>query len=470
MAFPDDFLWGVATSSYQIEGAPAEDGKGPSVWDVFCRQPGKIFQGHTGDTACDHYHRYKGDVTLLKHLAIPAYRFSVSWPRVMPEGVGKVNAAGLGFYDRLVDELLAADIIPLVTLFHWDMPYSLYRRGGWLNRASAAWFADYTRVVVEALSDRVVYWNTMEEPVTFIEMGYRTGAHAPGLTLPAADVLQAAHHTLLAHGRSVQVIRAHARRTPIVSCDATNGGYIPYTHDPADVAAARTASFTLGPLDPEVRHLTPVSAINTWNDSWWGDPIYLGHYPEQGRRLFHTIMPEIEPGDMEMIHQPLDLCLLSVYGGKMCRAGANGEPSLVPHKPGYATTTQNHWAVAPEALYWAARFDYERYGVPVVIAENGFQNIDNVALDGNVHDPQRIDYVRRLLLELEHVFAEDIPVKGYFHWTLMDNFEWAEGYNIRVGLIHTDFVTQKRTPKDSAYWYRQVIESNGRYLHENPFA
>ena len=469
MSYPEDFMWGVSTSAYQLEGAPNEDGKGLSVWDVFCRQKGRIFQGHTGDMACDHYHRYKQDVALLKQLGIPAYRFSLSWPRIQPQGTGAVNAKGLGFYDRLVDELLAAEIVPLITLFHWDMPYTLYMRGGWLNPASSDWFADYTRVAVDALSDRVRYWNTMEEPVTFVEMGYRTGEHAPGVRLPGVEILQAAHHTLLAHGKSVQVIRAHARQAPIVSCDATGGCFIPLTDSPQDIAAARKASFVTGPLNAREQQSTSLDEVNTWNNSWWGDPIYLGRYPEQGLRLFREIAPKIAPGDMETINQPLDWCMLSVYGGKKCRAGQDGEPERIPYVPGYATTTQNNWAVEPDCLYWAARFTYERYQIPVVIAENGFQNIDNVALDGQVHDPQRIDYTRRVLLGLERALDDGIPVEGYFHWTIMDNFEWAEGYNIRVGLVHTDFVTQKRTPKDSAYWYQKIVESNGKYLAQNPF-
>jgi beta-glucosidase len=457
MPFSKDFMWGVSTSAYQIEGAPSADGKGPSIWDVFCRRPGRIFQGHTGDAACDHYRRYAGDVALMKALGLNAYRFSLSWPRILPEGEGAVNARGLDFYNRLIDALLEAGIEPLITLYHWDLPHELHLRGGWMNADSARWFADFARVAADAFSDRVRFWNTLEEPCTYIIMGYRTGEHAPGWRLPVADVLQAGHHTLLAHGDAVRAIRERARTPPTIGCDATASAFVPLTESPADIAAARAATFAFGRIDAWGNSRATDDDLSLWVNCWWGDPVYLGRYPEEALRVLGDRAPKVRPGDMERIAAPVDQCQLSVYGGKRCRAGADGRPEPVPYEPGYATTTQNHWAVEPGCIYWSARFMHERYGRPILIAENGHQNLDSLSPDGRVRDPQRADYLARVLPGLQRAVDEGLPVSGYFHWTLMDNFEWAEGYNIRVGLVHTDFRTQTRTPKDSFEFYRRAI-------------
>ena len=451
--FPPNFAWGVASASYQIEGAAAIDGKGPSVWDMFCRKPGAVWQGQNGDVACDHYHRFREDVALMHELGIPNYRLSISWPRVLPEGVGRVNVRGLDFYDQLVDTLLAAGVTPWVTLFHWDFPLALYQQGGWLNRESADWwFAEYAAVVVERLSDRVTHWMPQNEQPCYISLGLQSGYHAPGDQLAFAQVLRAAHHTLLAHGGAVQAIRAHAKRPPRIGTALVGGVYEPATDAPEDVAAARAVTFD--------GHTT-----NCFSAAFWGDPLFRGVYPEDSPMLSGPDAPVIQDGDLATIQQPLDFCGLNIYHSEeRIRAGADGKPEVVPLPPGYAKTTQDFWPVTPGVLYWGPKFYHERYGLPIVITENGHQNVDLIALDGTVHDPQRIDYLQRYLRELARASSDGVPLEGYFQWCFTDNFEWAMGDAIRVGLVYTDYPTQQRIPKDSAYWYREVIKTNGTQL------
>lgn len=450
MPFRSDFVWGAGTSAYQVEGAARDGGRGDSIWDEFCRTPGKVHQGHTGDVACDHVNRFAGDVAIMKEIGLRAYRFSVSWPRVMPEGVGRVNEAGLAFYDRLVDALLGSGIDPWVTLFHWDYPLALYHRGGWLNRDSAAWMADYAAAVVDRLSDRVTKWITINEPQIFIGIGHRDGGNAPGLRLPPRDWLLAGHHALLAHGLSAQVIRSRAKKPPTVGWAPIGRVRVPATAAPADVGAARIAT-------------SSVLAPDQWNNTWFGDPVVLGRYPEDGLRLFGADAPTPAAGDMETIRQPLDFYGINVYDAEVYRAGPDGKPEMAPHPPGHPRTAFN-WPIVPDALYWGAKFLHERYRLPIVVTENGLSNTDWVDLDGKVRDPQRIDYTRRYLLGLRRAASEGVDVRGYFHWSLLDNFEWAEGYNQRFGLVHVDFATQARTPKESAAWYRGVIGTNGAAL------
>lgn len=451
MSFPTNFTWGVATASYQIEGSPALAGGGESVWDMFCRRPGAVFEGESGAVACDHYHRFREDVALMKSLGVQGYRFSLSWPRIMPAGVGTVSAEGLDFYDQLVDELLAAGIAPYVTLFHWDYPYDLYCRGGWLNRESADWFADYTQVVVDKLSDRVQHWMTLNEPQCFIGLGHQTGIHAPGDKLGLREVLRAGHHSLLAHGRAVQVIRAGAKTAPTIGYAPVGVARVPASDSPADVEAARRASFEM-------------TSPSLWTSSWWLDPAFLGHYPEDGLAVFGADAPKVQAGDMETIAQPLDFCGCNIYQDVTVRAGADGQPEQVPFPQGLPRTSFQ-WPVTPEVLRWGPRFFWERYGKPIIITENGLANNDWVALDGGVHDPQRIDFLNRYLLALDYAQADGVDIRGYFQWSFMDNFEWAEGYKMRFGLVYVDYQTQKRIPKDSALWYREVIRSNGASLH-----
>lgn len=450
--FPKSFAWGAASSAYQIEGAAGVDGRGPSVWDEFCRRPGAVQCGHTGEVACDHYNRMLDDVALMERLGLRAYRFSVSWPRVLPQGVGPVNQRGVDFYDRLVDALLAAGIEPWLTLFHWDFPLALQHRGGWLNRESADWFAEYAATVARRLGDRVGQWITINEPQIYIGLGHGDGTHAPGLRLSLADRLLATHHTLLAHGRGVQAIRANAARRAQVGWAPVMRVDYPADVTPTDVNAARAATFA-------------VTAKDSWNNTWFADPVCLGRYPEDGLRLFGADAPAVMPGDMETIQQPLDFFGVNIYSGTPVRADRDGRAKPVAHPPGVPETAFR-WTVSPESLYWGPRFLHERYGLPVVITENGLSSMDWVGVDGRVRDGGRIDFTLRYLLALRRAVRDGVDVRGYFHWSILDNFEWAEGYRHRFGLVHVDYETQQRTIKDSARWYARVIETSGAALDE----
>lgn len=448
--FGKGFLWGAATASYQIEGAARDEGRGLSVWDMFCEKDGATWNRHTGAVACDHYHRWREDVALMKAIGLTAYRFSVAWPRVIPGGTGKVNAKGLAFYDRLTDALLAAGVVPFVTLFHWDYPYALYTRGGWLNADSPDWFAEYTDVVVRKLSDRVTHWMTLNEPQCFIGLGHRDGIHAPGDKLGLREVLQAAHHALLAHGKGVSVIRGASKRRCKIGYAPVGVVKFPASERPEDIRAARRAMFT-------------ITSPTLWNNTWWMDPIFRGQYPKDGLKVFEPWLPKIGPNDMKTIGQRVDFFGTNIYNGERIRAGRNGEPEVVPQGVG-APITHFIWTVTPESLRWGPRFFHERYKLPVYITENGLSTTDWVARDGGVHDTQRIDFTARYLEELGKAVADGVDVRGYFHWSLMDNFEWGEGYKQRFGMVHVDYGTLKRTPKDSAWWYRDVIRSNGERL------
>lgn len=447
VVFPERFLWGAGTSAYQIEGSAKELGRGASVWDTFCETEGKVRYGDNGNVACDHVNRYREDVALMKAIGLQAYRFSVSWPRVLPAGTGEVNAAGLRFYDQLVDELLAAGIQPWVTLFHWDYPQALYAQGGWLNPKTVDWFAYYVRIVVEKLSDRVQHWITLNEPQCFLHFGHGGGTNAPGDKLPLADQLLAAHHALLAHGRAVQLIREVAKQEPSI-------GWAPVgiVKSPADSEAATVDLAYAATMDVPERTL--------WNNSWFNDPVFFGHYPEAGLERYSKDVPKFTASDLETIAQPVDFLGLNIYTAQPVEADKNGTTRELPIPPGTPRSAFD-WPVVEDSLYWGARFHAQRYNVPITITENGMANVDWVAEDGAVHDPQRVDYTRRHLRHLCRAIEEGINIQGYFHWSLLDNFEWAEGYGKRFGLVHVDFETQVRTLKDSAYWYREAIYSNG---------
>lgn len=450
MSFPPDFVWGAAAASYQIEGGAYDDGKGLSVWDMMCKSPGKIWAGNSGDAACDHYHRFEDDARLMGEIDLQAYRLSISWPRVLPNGAGEVNEKGLAFYDRLIDALLKNGVQPWVTLFHWDFPQALFCRGGWLNRDSADWFAEYTQIIIDKLSDRVSHWMTQNEPQCYIEFGHHTGEHAPGLKLGFADVLLAAHHSLLAHGKSVQVIRARAKTKPVIGAAPVGIMKIPASTRPEDIEAARAATFS-------------APGKNCWSNTWLADPMIFGNYPEDGCKLFMNAMPEIRRGDMETICQPLDFYGTNIYFGETIRAHAGGGDEIVKSPTGPPLTTMA-WEVTPEALYWGPRFLYERYKLPIVVTENGMANCDWIHLDGKVHDPQRIDFLTRYLRAYKRAMDDGVVAKGYFVWSIMDNFEWRHGYEQRFGMIYVDYPTQRRILKDSAYWYKEVIASNGAIL------
>jgi len=365
-----------------------------------------------------------------------------------------VNPEGLAFYDRLIDSLLRAGIDPWVTLYHWDLPLELHHRGGWLNPESPKWFEDYAAQVVDLLSDRVTHWMTINEPQIFVGLGYGTGVHAPGQKLPFADQLLIGHRVLLAHGRAVQVIRARAKKKPIVGWAPVGRAGIPVTDSPADIEAARQRSMN-------------IDSKGFWNNTWFGDAVCLGHYPEDGLRVFGTDVPRIEPGDMRQIAQPLDFYGVNIYSGEPVKAGEKGEPVAVPRGPGYPQTAFG-WTIEPESLYWGPRFLYERYKLPIVVTENGLSCFDFLAVDGKVHDATRIDFLHRYLTSLARAAKDGAKITGYFQWSLLDNFEWAEGYRQRFGLIYIDYSTLERTLKDSAGWYSEVIRSNGAILGAAP--
>ena len=443
--FGNSFVWGAATSAYQIEGAASRAGGGLSVWDTFCKRPGAIRDGSSGEIACDHVNRWRDDVALMRELGMRAYRFSISWPRVMPEGIGGVSATGLDFYDRLVDALLAAGIEPWVTLFHWDYPEALHKRGGWLKDESPEWFSGYATTVVKKLSDRVRHWMTFNEPEIFIILGYQLALHAPGEKLSWSEILRISHHVLLAHGLATQAIRASSKQSCQVGCAAALQPAMPASDQPADIDAARRATFS-------------GMAV------WLMEPMYLGAYPEAEFKAWEKDVPKFPAGDLRTIRQSLDFFAANIYQAATVRAGAGGKIEQVPRPPGHPRTLMDVFDVVPGGLYWGPRFYYERYQLPIVITENGTSVPDWIALDGKVHDPQRIDFMQRYLRELARARSGGADVRGYFAWSLMDNFEWAEGYRQRFGLIYVDFATQRRTPKDSFYWYRDVIRSHGASL------
>ncbi|MBU1105068.1 MAG: beta-glucosidase [Candidatus Riflebacteria bacterium] len=456
MKFPEGFIWGAATASCQIEGAAQADGKGPSIWDSFCKKPGVIADASTPEHAGDHYNLFRDDVALMKQIGIQAYRFSISWPRVLPDGTGRVNEAGISFYENLVDSLLCHNIQPWVTLFHWDYPQALYDRGGWLNEQSSDWFESYVRLIVDRLSDRVTHWITLNEPQVYIEYGHKTGIHAPGLNLAFTDILKICHNSLLAHGKAVKTIREHAKKTPIIGVAPVGIIGVPLQENPENIDAARSTTFGIKP-------------DSCWNNIWFGDPMVLGHYPEDGLRLYGDLMPDFPASDLELIKQPLDFYGTNIYTADLIKAEKHDSwalpnPPQVVNPPAGMPRSAMDWPVVPESLYWGTRFLYERYKLPVVITENGMASHDWPCLDGQVHDSYRIDYTTRYLNQIRRACREGIACPGYFHWSLLDNFEWAFGYSRRFGLIYIDYQTQKRILKDSALWYADVIKSNGAGL------
>lgn len=450
--FKKDFVWGAATASYQVEGAYNEDGKGLSIWDTFSREPGKIFSGHTGDIACDHYHLYKKDVQIMKELSLKAYRFSVSWPRIMPNGTGEVNLKGIEFYNNLIDELIKNGITPYLTLFHWDLPQALHEKGGWLNPEMPCWFEEYAKVIAKYFGDRVKHFFTINEPQCIVGLGYGNGVHAPGLKMSVRDNVRAMHNVLKAHGLAAKVLRENVKDVKIGCAPTGTSIYPADENNPADIEAARKATF-------EIKSEYDWN----WNIAWWNDPVFLGKYPESGLKYVEKYLPESWEEDMKIICQPMDFVGNNLYSGKPVKAGENGEAEDVPFPEGYPRTAID-WFITPKALKWTVKFMHERYKLPVYVTENGMSCIDAVSLDSKVHDPNRIDFLNRYLLALREAVDEGADVAGYFQWSLMDNYEWSFGYSQRFGIVYVDYQTQERIIKDSGYWYKKVIETNGESL------
>ena len=438
---PAAFRWGASTAAYQIEGAAAEDGKGPSVWDTFTARPDTVRDGHTGDTACDHYHRYQEDVALMKGLGLDAYRFSVSWPRVQPAGRGQVNGKGLDFYDRLVDELLANGVVPTPTLFHWDLPQALEDGGGWLDRDTAHRFGEYAAVVADRLGDRVQRWITLNEPFIHMAFGYAFGVHAPGRAL-MLDALPVAHHQLLGHGLAVSALRARGAEEVMIANNCS----------PVRVAGGA------GPADRAA-----AEAYDALHNRLFNDPLLLGRYPDLS--AYGVTEPTwggvVRDGDLETIAAPLDGLGLNYYNPSWITAPAEGGAlpfDLVEPEEDYPRTAFG-WPVVPEALTELLVGFAERYGdalPPVHITESGCSQPDE-PVDGEVRDQARIDYLRSHIDAVAEAVARGVDVRAYFTWSLLDNFEWAEGFHQRFGLVHVDFATQLRTPKASYAWYRDRI-------------
>lgn len=453
MGFSKDFVWGAATSAYQIEGAVTKEyGKGAHVWDVFTKEPGHVFENHTGNTACDHYHRFCEDVKIMKEMGLKAYRFSIDWSRVLPEGFGRINEQGIQFYSELIDALLENGVEPYITLYHWELPYEIYKRGGWMNPEIVEWFGAYAKLIAERFSDRVTHFFTLNEPQCFIGLGFLTGEHAPGLKSPMEDTFAMAHNVLKAHGRAVQMLRQHAKRPLIIGYAPTSSVAYPETDKPKDIEAARQVYFGMQPDDRNW----------TWNVSWWSDPVMLGKYPEEGLARYEKYLPRITDEDMKLISEPIDVYGQNIYNGRCIRMGVDGKPEDVKRYDGFPKTAME-WPITPECLYWGPKLLYERYQTPIYITENGLSCHDVISLDGKVHDPNRIDFLARYLKELKKA-ADEINLRGYFQWSLMDNFEWAKGYSERFGLVYVNYQTQERILKDSAYWYKNLIRTNGEEL------
>ncbi len=450
MAFKKDFVWGVATSAYQIEGATREDGRGLSVWDTYCLRENAIKYAHHGDVACDHYHRYKEDVALMKALGVKAYRFSVSWSRILPNGVGEVNLRGIAFYNELIDELLANGMTPYLTLFHWDYPDELIKKGGWLNPESPQWFEGYAKIIGEAFGDRVKHFFTINEPQCFVGMGYKTGQHAPGAQVSDRDFLLMGHHVLLGHGRAVKALRYTVPDCK-VGYAPTGNTYYPVDDTAEAIEAAKLATFD---ITRENMH---------FNIAWWSDPIFFGKYPEKGYEVFGDAMPKTTPEEMALIAQPLDFYGQNIYHSECVAPDKEKGYTVVPFEQGFAKTASN-WPVTPQSTYWAPKFLYERYKLPLMITENGLSCHDWVAVDGCIHDPNRIDFITRYLHALKQAIDEGVCVEGYFYWSLLDNFEWAEGYNERFGIVYVDYKTQQRLAKDSFYAYQKIIATQGELI------
>jgi beta-glucosidase len=433
--FPPSFLWGAAASSYQIEGATAEDGRGESIWDRFCATPGKVRNGDTGAVACDFYHRYRDDIGLMRELGIDTFRFSIAWPRILPDGRGRVNAAGLDFYDRLVDSLLEAGIRPFPTLYHWDLPQVLEDAGGWPARATAEAFVEYVDTVAARLGDRITDWTTHNEPFVASWLGYGSGRHAPGRT-SVADALAAAHHLLLSHGWAVEVIRRHSPEADVGIVFDLSPVH-PASEDPADVEAARV--------------------MDGRNSRWFLDPVLRGAYPADTLEHLAPVAPPVVDGDMAVIAEPLDFIGVNNYSRWLVRADpVNGEPLTVRAPTGQLTDMG--WEVYPDSLYEVIMRLHRDYGVPkIYVTENGAAFPDVVTHDGQVHDLERQEYLADYTAATARALTDGAPVAGYFAWSLLDNFEWGYGYGKRFGLVYIDYPTLRRIPKDSFHWYRDFI-------------
>jgi beta-glucosidase len=436
--FGSNFLWGTATAAYQIEGATTADGRGASIWDRFAATPGKIRNGESGAIACDFYHRYRSDIALMRELGVNAFRLSVAWPRVVPDGRGRVNEAGLDFYDRIVDELLANGIEPLVTLYHWDLPLALEEAGGWPVRGTAEAFGEYAEVVARRLGDRVKLWLTQNEPWVAAWLGYAEGIHAPGRT-SVGDAVAAAHHLLLSHGIATEILRRECPDARIgVTLDLEHAD--PASDDPDDLAACLE--------------------FDGARNRWFLDPVLRGRYPADMLELRRDVAPPVRDADLEAIAAPIDFLGINYYQRRVVERGPDGLPRFV-HQPD-SLHTEMGWEVSPQSLVeLLVRIDEEYAPPAILITENGAAFSDVRAHDGGVRDPERVAYVEAHIAAIGRAVAAGVPVEGYFLWTLLDNFEWSLGYGRRFGIVYVDFATQERVPKQSFHRYQRFLAEVG---------
>ena len=440
-SFPAEFVWGCATASYQIEGAWTANGKGESIWDRFAHTPGAIADASTGDVACDHYHLYQIDIDIMRQLKLDAYRFSIAWPRLFPFGSGRVNAAGLAFYDRLVDALLAAGIEPYVTLYHWDLPQALQDEGGWFNRDTIQHFRDYAEAIGRHFGDRVRHWITHNEPWVVAFLGNLDGVHAPGIKdLPTA--MQVAHNVLVSHGEAVRVLRATGGPTRQVGITLNLSQMYPASDSDEDVAAAHRQDGALNRL--------------------FLDPLFRGSYPDDVLAMVGDAAPRVEPGDMATIAQPIDFLGINNYTRMVVRHAPGGSvigtEDAAPRGPEHKYTAMD-WEVYPEGLYQVLTRVHRDYtSIPLYVTENGAAFADTLVA-GKVDDPDRIEYLRGYTEACSRAISAGVPLRGYFCWSLMDNFEWAYGYTRRFGIVYTDFATQQRLIKSSGYWFHDLIQA-----------
>jgi beta-glucosidase len=440
--FPPDFLWGAATASYQVEGAAYEGGRGRTIWDNFSHTPGAIFNGDTGDIADDFYHVFPHDVQLMKDIGLKAFRFSIAWSRIFPDGTGKPNQAGIDFYNRLVDALMAAGIVPYCTLYHWDLPQKLQDQGGWESRDMGKAFADYAGFTAGFLCDRVKHFMTMNEMRSFVELGYGQGIHAPGLRLDAKRLAQLTHYVVLAHGLSVQAIRAHTKAGIHVGIADNVQACTPVIETSDHVEAARRAM-----REQNAMFLTVLQE---------------GRYTDLYLQKLEANAPRFTAEEMDIIKTPMDFVGLNIYQPTYVRAVNSQKGYDIVNAPPSFPHMDSPWLyVGPEVLYWAPKLVHELWKVETLyITENGTSSDDQIAPDGQIYDSDRIMYLRNYMTQLHRATSAGVPVKGYFLWSLLDNFEWADGYKKRFGIVYVDFATQKRTPKLSATYYKEVIRNH----------
>lgn len=449
LSFPPGFLWGAATSAYQVEGSPLADGAGTSIWHRFAHTPGRVLRGMTGDVACDHYRRSAEDIGHMRSIGLASYRFSVAWGRVLPDGVGRVNEAGMAFYERLVDGLLEAGIAPMLTLYHWDLPAALEDRGGWLNPDMPKWFADYAGTMFARLGDRVPMWCTLNEPWVVVDAGYVHGVNAPGHR-DFYEAPRAAHGLMGSHAAAVRRFRESGMNSAKIGLVVNLAPHHAASDSPADVAAAARG--------------------NAYFNEQYLDPVYFGRYPDAVKQMYGDAWPDHTPAELACLQEPFDFLGINWYTGMDVRDDPSRPPQCVAEVPGErGEKMTTGWEVRPELLIETLRWVTQRYGkIPIYITENGaaFPDPDS-ATHGRVEDPLRTDYLRRHIAAIRRAMALGVDLRGYFVWSLMDNFEWASGYSHRMGLLHVDYETQQRTLKASGEFYRDVIRANGANIPDS---